>query len=145
MRILDVRQPGQALLELRGHCAPLNAVEWSPTRRGRLATGADDALVLVWDLMNSHVGASLNGADAGSNSNNNGAGGGNNGAATATAAATPGGQTVGAKGPYSAWRCEFEVGNLSWAPQSRLSAASGSEDWLGVSGGRGIWGVQLGN
>ncbi|KAJ4291457.1 hypothetical protein N0V88_006053 [Collariella sp. IMI 366227] len=30
VRILDVRQPGQALLELRGHQGALNCVEWSP-------------------------------------------------------------------------------------------------------------------
>src|ERR1700712_4396156 len=52
IRILDVRQPGQALLELRGHAANLNCIEWSPSRRGTLASGADDSLVLVWDLLN---------------------------------------------------------------------------------------------
>jgi WD repeat-containing protein 68 len=123
VRILDVRQPGQALLELRGHSASLNAVEWSPTRRGVLATGGDDALVLVWNIMNPNIGASLNGTDT------------NNGT-------TPTGQPVATKGPFSSWPCEFEVGNLSWAPQSRLSTKS--EEWLGVSGGKGIWGVQLG-
>ncbi|KAL1835446.1 hypothetical protein VTJ49DRAFT_6702 [Mycothermus thermophilus] len=34
IRILDVRQPGQALLELRGHAGAVNCVEWSPLRRG---------------------------------------------------------------------------------------------------------------
>ncbi|KAK4136283.1 WD40 repeat-like protein, partial [Trichocladium antarcticum] len=48
IRILDVRQPGQALLELRGHAGSLNCVEWSPSRRGTLASGADDCQVLVW-------------------------------------------------------------------------------------------------
>ena len=63
IRILDVRQPGQALLELRGHQAAVNAVEWSPSRRGLLASGADDALVLVWDLINANNGAALTGVD----------------------------------------------------------------------------------
>jgi DDB1- and CUL4-associated factor 7 len=126
VRILDVRQPGQALLELRGHSASVNAVEWSPTRRGVLATGADDSLVLLWNLMNANIGANLNGAEASTGS---------------TTAA--GQQPVGAKGPYSSWRCDYEVGNLSWAPPNRLS--NQSEEWLGVSGGRGIWGVQLGS
>src|SRR5579862_8888882 len=52
IRILDVRQPGQALLELRGHSSAINCMEWSPSRRGMLASGADDSLVLVWDLLN---------------------------------------------------------------------------------------------
>ncbi|KAF2666888.1 WD40 repeat-like protein [Microthyrium microscopicum] len=127
VRILDVRQPGQALLELRGHAAAINAVEWSPSRRGVLATGGDDGLVLVWDIWNASNGAVLNGgpgADA------------NNGVAGSTQ-----GQQVGAKGPASWWRCDYEVGNLSWAPQSGLTSQGG--EWLGVSGGRGIWGVKI--
>jgi WD repeat-containing protein 68 len=48
IRILDTRQPGQALLELRGHSASVNCIEWSPDRRGALASGADDSLVLIW-------------------------------------------------------------------------------------------------
>jgi len=121
IRILDVRQPGQALLELRGHSAAINAVEWSPSRRGVLATGGDDSLVLVWDLLNASNGASLNGVEG------NGSIG-------------PQGQ-VGAKGPASWWRCDYEVGNLSWAPQSGLTSQGG--EWVGVSGGRGTWGVKL--
>lgn len=53
IRILDVRQPGQALLELRGHDGAVNCVEWSPLRRGTLASGGDDSQVLIWDLLNS--------------------------------------------------------------------------------------------
>ena len=59
IRILDVRQPGTALLELRGHAGSLNTIEWSPDRRGVLASGADDSLVLVWDLMNPQNQASI--------------------------------------------------------------------------------------
>lgn len=58
IRILDVRQPGQALLELRGHSGSVNCIEWSPSRRGTLASGADDCQVLLWDLMSS---SSING------------------------------------------------------------------------------------
>ena len=46
------------------------------------------------------------------------------------------------QGPIASWMCEYEVGNLSWAPQSGLTSQSAG-DWLGVSGGRGIWGVSL--
>lgn len=115
MRILDARQPGTALLELRGHSAALNSIEWNPSRRGMLASGADDSLVLVWDLLNAGSGASINGS--------------------------AGQSDVQAKGPSASWRCDYEVGNVSWAPQSALTSQGG--DWLGVSGGRGIWGVKL--
>jgi WD repeat-containing protein 68 len=139
IRILDVRQPGQALLELRGHSAAVNSIEWNPSRRGMLASGGDDSMVLVWDLLHSQNGAVIGGDHAAqpptpqsahpSNPPNGGAG---NQAA---------GGMMGQKGPYASWRCEYEVGNLSWAPQSPLTGSGG--EWIGVCGGRGIWGVKL--
>ena len=135
VRILDVRQPGQALLELRGHSAALNSIEWNPSRRGMLASGADDSLVLVWDLLHANAGAAISSEHAAPASTiqpatqptNNGTGAQN----------TP----VGQKGPYASWRCDYEIGNISWAPQSALTGQGG--DWVGVAGGRGVWGVKL--
>ena len=118
IRILDVRQPGQALLELRGHSSAINCIEWSPSRRGTLASGGDDSLVLIWDLLNQNTALSPSGQ-------------------------TPNGAppSDNTRGPTASWQCDYEVGNLSWAPHSSLNN-DGSE-WLGVSGGRGIWGVEL--
>ncbi|KAI1338381.1 WD40-repeat-containing domain protein [Xylariaceae sp. FL0016] len=115
IRILDVRQPGQALLELRGHGGSLNSVEWSPGRRGLLASGGDDSQVLLWDLMNSTptTGPSSNGTGA----------------------------TEKILSPVASWHCDYEVGNLGWAPP--LPNNDGAGDWLGVSGGRGVWGVKV--
>lgn len=130
IRILDVRQPGAALLELRGHQAALNTIEWNPSRRGMLASGADDSLVLVWDLLNAHNQAAIPAAPNG------------NGTASApTAGNAQQGVEVQGKGPSASWRCEYEVANVSWAPQSMLTGQGG--DWLGVSAGRGVWGVKL--
>ncbi|KAI0473508.1 WD40-repeat-containing domain protein [Xylariaceae sp. FL0804] len=114
IRILDVRQPGQALLELRGHGGSVNSVEWSPGRRGLLASGGDDSQVLLWDLMNSTpiTGPSSNGT----------------------------GSTEKHLSPVASWYCDYEVGNLGWAPPLQNSD---SGDWLGVSGGRGVWGVKV--
>ncbi|PHH93255.1 hypothetical protein CDD83_9525 [Cordyceps sp. RAO-2017] len=115
IRILDVRQPGQALLELRGHTGPINCLEWSPLRRGTLASGGDDCQVLVWDLLNSSSAAGgqpLNGTAQHDNS----------------------------RSPVECWECDYEVGNLGWAPH--LPDADYGE-WLGVSAGRGIWGTRL--
>ncbi|KAF2223720.1 WD40-repeat-containing domain protein [Elsinoe ampelina] len=117
IRILDVRQPGNAIIELHGHGAALNSIEWSPSRRGMLASGADDSLVLVWDLLG-----------AASSQNVNGSG-------------QPGQTEPQIKYPSANWRCGYEVSNISWAPQSVLTSQGG--DWLGVCGGRGIWGVKL--
>ncbi|KAI0399846.1 WD40 repeat-like protein [Xylaria palmicola] len=115
IRILDVRQPGQALLELRGHGGPVNSVEWSPGRRGLIASGGDDSQVLLWDLMNSNptTGPSSNGS----------------------------GGTEKHLTPVASWNCDYEVGNLGWAPP--LHHSDGAGDWLGVSGGRGVWGVKV--
>lgn len=146
IRILDVRQPGQALLELHGHASNVNAVEWSPGRRGMLASGGDDSLVLVWDLLHSHNGAVING-DAGSG---NGIGGPSQapppppaqvpGAPPGAPAAAPA-PNINLKGPAASWRCDYEIANLSWAPQSGLTGQGG--EWVGVAGGRGVWGVKL--
>ncbi|KAF1958719.1 WD40 repeat-like protein [Byssothecium circinans] len=136
IRILDVRQPGQALLELRGHSAPLNSIEWNPSRRGMLASGGDDSLVLIWDLLHSQNGAVINGdlaAQPPTPASAHPANGGSGAQGT--------GGTMGQKGPYASWRCEYEVGNISWAPQSALTGSGG--EWLGVCGGKGIWGVKL--
>ncbi|KAF2763997.1 WD40 repeat-like protein [Teratosphaeria nubilosa] len=121
IRILDVRQPGTALLELRGHGGNVNTIEWNPSRRGMLASGGDDSLVLTWDLLNASNQASL------TSINGNGV-------------ALQAGE-VQVKGPSSSWRCEYEVANVSWAPQSPLTSQGG--DWLGICGGRGVWGVKL--
>ncbi|KJZ75403.1 hypothetical protein HIM_05329 [Hirsutella minnesotensis 3608] len=115
IRILDVRQPGQALLELRGHAGPINCIEWSPLRRGTLASGGDDCQVLIWDLLTANTssgGQSLNGATQQENN----------------------------RGPVACWECDYEVGNLGWAPH--LPTTDGGE-WLGVSAGRGIWGAKF--
>ncbi|EME48574.1 hypothetical protein DOTSEDRAFT_39898 [Dothistroma septosporum NZE10] len=118
IRILDVRQPGTALLELRGHQADLRSIEWNPSRRGMLASGADDSMVLIWDLLNSQNQAAVPAV------NGHGSGG-----------------EPQAKGPFASWRCEYEVANVSWSPQSTLTQQGG--DWLGVCAGRGVWGVKL--
>jgi WD repeat-containing protein 68 len=136
IRILDVRQPGQALLELCGHSAAVNSIEWNPSRRGMLASGADDHLVLIWDLLHAENSATISGDTPGAAQPNtprsahptNGGSGSQSGA-------------MQQKGPYASWKCDYEVGNISWAPQSVLTSQGG--EWVGVSGGRGVWGVKL--
>ncbi|PYH47340.1 WD repeat protein [Aspergillus saccharolyticus JOP 1030-1] len=123
VRVLDVRQPGQALLELKGHASSINSVEWSPNRRGVLASGADDCFVLLWDLINQHNAAPV---PPGSHPP---------GAPTAT--------PTSERGPAAAWQCDYEVSNISWSPQGGTTASGHPRDWLGVCGGRGLWGVAL--
>ena len=96
-------------------------MEWSPSRRGTLASGGDDSLVLIWDLLNQGNAAVVPGSNGTQQPN------------------APAG-TESARGPAASWQCEYEVGNVSWAPQSGLTSQG---DWLGVSGGRGVWAVNL--
>lgn len=111
VRILDVRQPGQALVELKGHQAAVNCAEWNPGRRGVIAAGADDSEVLVWDIFSQTGGQSLK-LEKGVEQERN---------------------------PVAHWPCESEVVNLSWGP----SAGKSGSDWLGVVGGRGVWGLAV--
>lgn len=111
--MLDVRQPGQALLELKGHNANVNCIEWSNSQRGVLASGADDCCVMLWDLVSSATGG------------------------LPQPNQTPGHSSQGQgqeRGPTAVWDCPYEIGNLSWAPVSGT---------LGICGGRGLWGVSL--
>ncbi|CUS08254.1 unnamed protein product, partial [Tuber aestivum] len=122
VRILDVRQPGQALIELKGHTGSVNCIEWNPTKRGIIAGGADDSLVLIWDLVNNTTSQST-----GSN----------------------GTSVTQEKIPVASWKCDYEVNNISWSPTSAGTSGAGGGggggigDWLGVLGGRGIWGVKV--
>lgn len=141
IRILDVRQPGQALVELRGHSASVNCIEWSPSRRGTLASGGDDCCVLVWDLLNQHNAAQIPQHQQQQQHQQPtpalptpapGAAG----AAAATAAAP----STTERGPAAAWQCDYEISNISWSPQG---SSQNSRDWLGVCGGKGFWGVAM--
>ncbi|KAJ5543313.1 hypothetical protein N7461_009316 [Penicillium sp. DV-2018c] len=123
VRVLDVRQPGQALLELKGHSAALNCVEWSPSRRGILASGGDDSMVLLWDLINQHNAAPV----------------------ASPPAATPGAPPTATseRGPAAVWQSEYEISNISWSPQGGPNRTGQPREWLGVCGGRGLTGVAL--
>ncbi len=110
IRVLDVRQPGQALLELKGHSASVNCVDWSSSQRGVLASGADDCCVLLWDLIGST----------------------GNAAAGMTPGAPGGGGMAQERGPSAVWECRYEVGNLSWAPGMGTLGVCGGKGFWGV-------------
>lgn len=136
IRVLDVRQPGQALLELKGHGAPVNCIEWSNTQRGMLASGADDCCVLLWDL--TAAGNPAGGVQAGGQLQPEQLPPQAPGQTAQQAQMAAGGGSGQDRGPSAMWECGFEVSNLSWAPGQGQGQGT-----LGVCGGRGFWGVQL--
>ncbi|KAI9713705.1 MAG: hypothetical protein M1828_001394 [Chrysothrix sp. TS-e1954] len=138
IRILDHRQPGQALLELQGHSSSINCIEWSPSRRGMLASGGDDSMVLYWDLMNPQ-----NGAHVPTAAGINGVSGTTSPYRPSTSESGAQGAAPNVKGPAASWRCDYEVANVSWSPPLGSQMSSQAGDWLGVTGGRAVWGVKL--
>ncbi|TCD65605.1 hypothetical protein EIP91_002452 [Steccherinum ochraceum] len=51
IQILDMRSPGQPVMELHAHRAPVNALGWNSTDNPLLATVADDCQLLLWDIV----------------------------------------------------------------------------------------------
>ncbi|KAJ2885214.1 hypothetical protein IWW38_005343 [Coemansia aciculifera] len=48
--IIDIRNPGTAVVQLVGHQAPIHAISWSPTSPSQLCSAGADSRVLVWDI-----------------------------------------------------------------------------------------------
>ena len=103
-----------------------------------LASGGDDSMVLYWDLMNAQ-----NGAHVPTAASINGAGGATSPYRPSTSESGSQGATPNIKGPAASWRCDFEVANVSWAPPTGNPTSSQAGEWLGVAGGRAVWGVKL--
>ncbi|KAL0956129.1 hypothetical protein HGRIS_002295 [Hohenbuehelia grisea] len=50
VQILDMRNPGNPVMELRAHRSQINALGWGSTERPLIATAGDDCQLLLWDL-----------------------------------------------------------------------------------------------
>ncbi|EPT04958.1 hypothetical protein FOMPIDRAFT_1021700 [Fomitopsis schrenkii] len=50
VQILDMRSPGQPVMELRAHRGQINALGWGSTTSPLLASAGDDCQLLLWDL-----------------------------------------------------------------------------------------------
>lgn len=95
-----------------------------------LASGGDDSTVLYWDLINAQNASQLPSTISNPSPTS----------ADHAPSDEPVPMPANAKGPAASWRCDFEVGNLSWSPPSQLTSQN---DWLGVTGGRAVWGVKM--
>ncbi|KAJ2725331.1 hypothetical protein GGI07_001339 [Coemansia sp. Benny D115] len=48
--VIDVRNPGSAVVQLVGHQGPIHAIAWSPSSPSQLCSAGADSRVLVWDI-----------------------------------------------------------------------------------------------
>ncbi|KAF8904391.1 WD40-repeat-containing domain protein [Gymnopilus junonius] len=126
VQILDMRSPGQPVIELRGHHAPINALGWGSAEHPLLATAGDDCQVLLWDLANYTQGAASP-RSAGSRLNS----------------PRPDAKKKVVTEPIMAYTAPSQVTNLAWSPQipgmtlnSGYSTASG--EWLAIASGKTI-------
>ncbi|KAJ3518130.1 hypothetical protein NLJ89_g47 [Agrocybe chaxingu] len=126
VQILDMRSPGQPVIELRGHHAPLNALGWGSADHPLLATAGDDCQVLLWDLANYTQGAASP-RSAGSRLNS----------------PRPDAKKKIVTEPIMAYTANSQVTNLAWSPQIQgvtmntgYSTATG--EWLAITSGKTI-------
>lgn len=124
VQILDMRSPGQPVMELRGHHAAINALGWGSAERPLLATAADDCQVLLWDLANYSQGAASP-RSAGSRLNS----------------PRPDAKKRIVTEPIMAYTAPSQITNLAWSPQipgmtmnSGYSTATG--EWLAIASGK---------
>ena len=144
VQILDMRSPGQPVMELRAHHAAINALGWGSAERPLLATAgkhlresrsnhrmltfltADDCQVLLWDLANYTQGAASP-RSAGSRLNS----------------PRPDAKKRIVSEPIMAYTAPSQITNLAWSPQipgmtmnSGYSTVTG--EWLAIASGKTI-------
>lgn len=126
VQILDMRSPGQPVIELRGHQGPINALGWGSADHPLLATAGDDCQVLLWDLANYTQGAASP-RSAGSRLNS----------------PRPDAKKKIVTDPVMAYTAPSQITNLAWSPliqgmtmNSGYSTATG--EWLAIASGKTI-------
>ncbi|KAF6760051.1 WD40 repeat-like protein [Ephemerocybe angulata] len=121
VQILDMRSPGQPVMELRGHHAAINALGWGSGDQPFLATAADDCQVLLWDLTSYAQGpASPRSATARLNS------------------PRPDAKKKIVTDPYMAYTASGQVNNLAWSPLINDLNMKPLSEWLVIATGKKI-------
>ncbi|KAJ7594749.1 WD40 repeat-like protein [Mycena floridula] len=126
IQILDMRSPGQPVLELKAHRSQINALGWGSADHPLLATAADDCQLLLWDLANyTQAGTSPRSAGARLNS------------------PRPDTKKRIVTDPIMAYTAPSQITNLAWSPPIQSmpmntghSTASG--EWIAIASGRSI-------
>ncbi|KAI0644420.1 WD40 repeat-like protein [Trametes meyenii] len=127
IQILDMRSPGQPVMELKAHRAQMNALGWSSTDSQLLATAGDDCQLLLWDL------APHTAAPAASPRN----------ASTGLSSPRPDVKKRVLTDPVMAYTGASEIANLAWSPQIASMAmntghTTAAGEWIAVAMGKSI-------
>lgn len=127
VQILDMRSPGQPVMELRGHVAPINGLDWGSAEQPLLATAADDCQVLIWDIMENAQ------PNATSQRNTN----------SRLNSPRPDAKKKIITDPVMCYTAPSQVTNLAWSPSIQgmtlpngLSTATG--EWLALCSGKSV-------
>ncbi|KAG6813696.1 hypothetical protein H0H92_008544 [Tricholoma furcatifolium] len=127
IQILDMRSPGQPVMELRAHHGPINAFAWGSAEQPLLATAGDDCQVLLWDLAsfsNTTQGASPRSASSRLNS------------------PRPDAKKKIITDPFMAYTASSQITNIAWSPQIQgttlPSGHSTAGEWLAIVSGKSI-------
>jgi len=131
VQILDMRSPGQPVMELRGHLGPINALGWGSADHPLLATAGDDCQVLLWDLANYTQGAASP-RSAGSRLNS----------------PRPDAKKKIVSEPVMAYTAPSQITNLAWSPQIQgmtmntgYSTVTG--EWLAIASGKTVKALKI--
>ncbi|GJE95324.1 WD40 repeat domain-containing protein [Phanerochaete sordida] len=133
VQILDMRSPGQPVMELHAHQAPINALAWSAgggTEPPLLATASDDCQLLLWDLAGQ---ASASPAPRSGHTHGPGS--------TAGLSASPRPETKKriVQDPVMAYTGPSEIVNAAWSPRiAGLSNHVAPGEWVAIAMGKSI-------
>ncbi|KAH8119190.1 WD40 repeat-like protein [Phellopilus nigrolimitatus] len=146
VQILDMRSPGQPVLELKAHRAPINALGWGSADQPLLATAADDCQLLLWDITQQPVRPPSSSLSQQAHVPNSPRGSAPASGASPSASASSTTSSKKAKvlaDPVLAYTAPAEISNLCWSPQiAGMTMASGHStapgEWVAITMGRNI-------
>ncbi|KAL5485044.1 hypothetical protein ACEPAI_7686 [Sanghuangporus weigelae] len=142
VQILDMRSPGQPVLELKAHKAPINALGWGSADQPFLATAADDCQLLLWDITQQPIrppSSTLSSRGPNSPRASSAASGNSTSGSSSSSSKKPKLLTD----PIYAYTAPAEIGNLCWSPQiAGMAMASGHStapgEWVAITMGKSV-------
>lgn len=137
VQVLDMRNPGQPVVELKGHRGAVNAIGWGAAEGSMLATAGDDCQVLVWDLTSTMAAASAN---ASQQQQSRGQG--------LASPRPPDSTTRTVYDPALAWTGPGEISNLAWSPpMAGFSLGGGVQsqpgEWVVLAMGKSVKALKI--